>query len=158
MITLDLPDEAATAALAARIAGVAMPGDVIALKGGLGAGKTAFARALIRARSGDADLPVPSPTFTLVQVYELPPAPIWHFDFYRLRDAAEIWELGIEEAFTDGISLIEWPEIAKSLLPPARTVEIALSPGTTRDSRRVEISSGPKWAARVDAFSADGLR
>ena len=158
MITLDLPDEAATAALAARIAGVAMPGDVIALKGGLGAGKTAFARAFIRARSGDANLPVPSPTFTLVQVYELPAAPIWHFDFYRLRDAAEIWELGIEEAFTDGILLIEWPEIAKSLLPPTRTVEIALLPGATPESRRVEISNGPEWAARVDAFSADGLR
>jgi tRNA threonylcarbamoyladenosine biosynthesis protein TsaE len=158
MITLDLPDETATMALAAEVAAVAMPGDVIALRGELGAGKTAFARAFIRARSGDADLPVPSPTFTLVQVYELPQASIWHFDFYRLRDAAEIWELGIEEAFTDGISLIEWPEIAKSLLPSARTLRITLSAGATPESRRAEISSGAEWAARLGAFSAEGLK
>ena len=97
---------------------------MIALKGELGAGKTSFARAFIRARGGDDD-EVPSPTFTLVQIYELPGATIWHFDLYRLRDPEEAWELGIEDAFRDGISLIEWPERLGALLP-ARRLEIAL--------------------------------
>src|SRR5882762_7586612 len=105
MIAIDLPDETATAALGARIAAIARPGDVIALAGDLGAGKTTFARAFIRARGGSGE--VPSPTFTLVQIYELPDGPVWHFDLYRLRHPDEAWELGIEDAFRDGISLIE---------------------------------------------------
>src|SRR5712691_8547258 len=119
MIVVDLPDETATAALAARISALAQPADVIALKGDLGAGKTTFARAFIRAR-GNCEEEVPSPTFTLVQVYEVEPAAIWHFDLYRLRSAEEAWELGIEEAFGDGISLIEWPERLGVLLPERR--------------------------------------
>src|SRR6266700_1981101 len=115
MIVIDLPDEAATAALAARIASLARPGDVIALKGELGAGKTSFARAFIRARNGREA--VPSPTFTLVQTYELPGGAVWHFDLYRLHSPEEAWELGIEEAFHAGIALIEWPERLGSLLP-----------------------------------------
>src|SRR5437016_9040493 len=108
MPVVDLPDEAATAAFAARISALAEIGDVIALKGELGAGKTSFARAFIRARGGAEE--VPSPTFTLVQLYELGDATVWHFDGYRLRHPEEAWELGIEDAFCDGISLIEWPE------------------------------------------------
>src|SRR5438309_10930214 len=88
MIALELPDEAATAALAARIATLARPGDVIALKGELGAGKTSFARAFIRARAGRDEV-VPSPTFTLAQPYDFPDVTIWHFDCYRLRDPEE---------------------------------------------------------------------
>src|SRR5436190_21730406 len=99
MITLHLPDEAATAELAARVAARAEPGDVIALRGDLGSGKTSFARAFIRAR-GDRDTEVPSPTFTLAQVYALEPAAIWHFDLYRLASPEEAWELGIEDAFS----------------------------------------------------------
>src|SRR6202162_3228197 len=114
MPVIDLPDEDATAAFAARVAALARPGDVIALKGELGAGKTSFARAFIRARGGDEE--VPSPTFTLAQVYELADAAVWHFDCYRLRDPEEAWELGIEDAFRDGISLIEWPERLRPLL------------------------------------------
>src|SRR5229473_206998 len=123
MIVIELPDEAATAALAARIAARARPGDVIALKGELGAGKTSFARAFIRARGGDEA--VLSPTFTLVQTYELPSAAVWHFDLYRLRSPEEAWELGIEEAFHAGIALIEWPERLGPLLP-ARHLLVAL--------------------------------
>ena len=109
MIVVDLPDEAATAALASRVAALVVPGDIIALKGDLGAGKTSFARAFIRAR-GDAHEEVPSPTFTLVQIYQTDAVAIWHFDLYRLDAAEEAWELGIEEAFASGVSLIEWPE------------------------------------------------
>lgn len=145
MTIVDLPDEKATAALAARIARVAMPGDVIALSGPLGAGKTAFARAFIRARGGAGE--VPSPTFTLVQCYELPAATVWHFDCYRLRREEEAWELGIEDAFHDGISLIEWPDRIAGLLP-AQRLDIELSPGRSSGSRRATLSG---WKARLDA-------
>ena len=97
---------------------------MIALKGELGAGKTTFARAFIRARGGGEA--VPSPTFTLVQIYEIGDVPIWHFDAYRLRDPDEAWELGIEDAFRDGISLIEWPERLGPLLPARRLADNAV--------------------------------
>jgi tRNA threonylcarbamoyladenosine biosynthesis protein TsaE len=153
MIAFDLPDEAATAALTARLAAVARPGDVIALSGELGAGKTSLARAFIRARGGQG--PVPSPTFTLVQLYELPSGPVWHFDFYRLKRPEEAWELGIEDAFAEGISLIEWPERAAAVLPADR-LDIMLRQGPTEASRRAEIAGGPGWAARLAAIAAEG--
>jgi len=152
MIVAELPDEAATAALAARLAALARPGDVIALKGELGAGKTTFARAFIRARGGAGE--VPSPTFTLVQVYELDGAAIWHFDGYRLRDPEEAWELGIEDAFRDGISLVEWPEQFGPLIP-ARRLEITLLAGATPSSRRAEFDAPTDWAARLAAAAAE---
>jgi tRNA threonylcarbamoyladenosine biosynthesis protein TsaE len=155
MIVIELPDEAATAALAARIAALARPGDVIALKGELGAGKTSFARAFIRARGGVE--PVPSPTFTLVQVYELGDGAIWHIDGYRLRDPEEAWELDIEDAFHAGISLIEWPERLGPLVP-ARRLEITLSAGPTQEARRAVIQPGSdpgtEWAGRLAALAA----
>jgi len=146
MTVIDLPDEAATAALAARFAAAARPGDVIGLKGELGAGKTSFARAFIRACGGDGE--VPSPTFTLVQVYELSGGGIWHFDLYRLRDPEEAWELGIEDAFRAGISLIEWPERLGRLLP-ARRLEIAFDFGPLPTARRATLTAGMEWAARL---------
>jgi tRNA threonylcarbamoyladenosine biosynthesis protein TsaE len=151
MIAFDLPDEAATAALAARLAARARPGDVIALKGELGAGKTSFARSFIRALGGTGE--VPSPTFTLAQVYDLATATIWHFDGYRLRDPEEAWELGIEEAFADGISLVEWPERFGALLP-ARRLEVALSPGPTPLARRAVIDAPDGWADRLAGLAA----
>jgi tRNA threonylcarbamoyladenosine biosynthesis protein TsaE len=151
MIAFDLPDEAATAALAARLAARARPGDVIALKGELGAGKTSFARFFIRALGGTGE--VPSPTFTLAQVYQLAAATIWHFDGYRLRDPEEAWELGIEEAFADGISLVEWPERFGALLP-ARRLEVALLPGSTPSARRAVIDAPGDWAERLAGLAA----
>src|SRR5689334_25266717 len=135
MVVLDLPDETATAALATRVSAAAAAGDVIALKGDLGTGKTSFARAFIRAR-GNPDEEVPSPTFTLVQIYELDPIAIWHFDLYRLQSAEEAWELGIEDAFGTATSLIEWPERLGPLLP-ARRLEVTLVFGDRPDARRV---------------------
>jgi tRNA threonylcarbamoyladenosine biosynthesis protein TsaE len=152
MMTIALPDEDATAALAARLAVVARPGDVIALSGELGAGKTSFARAFIDARGGDET--VPSPTFTLVQTYDLPGGTVWHFDLYRLRAAEEAWELGIEDAFRDGISLIEWPERLGSLLP-ARHLLIALDFAATGGARRAALSGGGDWTARLAAIAAE---
>ncbi len=152
MIAIELPDEAATARLAARLARLARAGDVIALRGELGAGKTSFARAFIHARGGAED--VPSPTFTLVQVYEVGDAAIWHVDAYRLRDPEEAWELGLDDAFRDGISLIEWPERLGALVP-ARRLEIALSPGDTIDARRVAIDAPGDWAARLASVALE---
>jgi len=153
MIVVDLPDETATAALAARISSLAQPADIIALKGDLGTGKTTFARAFIRALSNREE-EVPSPTFTLVQVYEFDPAAIWHFDLYRLRFSEEAWELGIEEAFGEGISLIEWPEQLGPLLPPRR-LEIIFSFGDKPEARQVSLDPGAEWEARLAAITAD---
>jgi tRNA threonylcarbamoyladenosine biosynthesis protein TsaE len=143
---IDLPDENATEMLATQLAARARPGDVIALSGELGAGKTSFARAFIRARGGDDA--VPSPTFTLVQFYDLPGGTVWHFDLYRLRHAEEVWELGIEDAFRDGISLIEWPDRLGDLLP-ARRLAILLEYGGGPTARRAALSAEGAWAVRL---------
>jgi tRNA threonylcarbamoyl adenosine modification protein YjeE len=103
------------------LAALLRPGDVLALEGDLGAGKTELARAVIRARAG-ADIPVPSPTFTLLQVYDLPGLTLTHADLYRLGggDPAELAELGLEETWETGALLVEWPERALDLLPTDR--------------------------------------
>jgi len=155
MIVIDLPDEAATAGLAARIAALARPGDVIALQGELGSGKTTFARAFIDARGGAEA--VPSPTFTLVQVYQLPGGAVWHIDGYRLRAPEEAWELDIEDAFHDGISLIEWPERLGPLVPPRR-LQLSLLAGATPSARRVAIDAGGDWPTRLQNVAAETRR
>ncbi|MGB0630905.1 MAG: tRNA (adenosine(37)-N6)-threonylcarbamoyltransferase complex ATPase subunit type 1 TsaE [Alphaproteobacteria bacterium] len=140
--TVALPDERATEALAASFAADLGRGDVIALTGDLGAGKSVFARALIRARAKAAGIDigaVPSPTFTLVQQYDLPDFPIYHFDLYRLSDPDEAWEIGLEEAFADGASLIEWADRIDALLPPG-TVHVHLVPGAAETARTAEIT------------------
>jgi tRNA threonylcarbamoyladenosine biosynthesis protein TsaE len=152
MSIVDLPDEAGTAAFAARLAAVARPGDVIGLSGDLGAGKTSFARAFIRARGGAGE--VPSPTFTLVQLYELPGGAIWHFDLYRLRHPEEAWELGIEDAFREGISLIEWPERLGPLLP-AHRLAIALDFGPGPNARRATLTADAEWVSRLAGIAAE---
>ncbi len=121
---LDLPDQSATEALAARLAREARPPEIYALGGPLGAGKTTFARAFVRA-CGAPDMEVPSPTFTLVQTYDTPVGPLFHFDLFRIRTPEEAFELGIEDAFAEAISLIEWPERLGDLLPRDR-LDVAL--------------------------------
>jgi tRNA threonylcarbamoyladenosine biosynthesis protein TsaE len=144
----DLADEAVTTELARRLAAMARVGDVIALTGDLGAGKTSFARAFVRARA-NAMIAVPSPTFTLVQTYDLPSGAIWHFDLYRLNDPAEAEELGIDDAFADAISLIEWPDRLGARLPADRLdLTLAFVDGTT-DARQATLAGGPSWADRL---------
>ena len=149
-IDVVLPDEAATAALARALAGRCRAGDVIALKGELGTGKTSFARAFINAlpRPDGATGPeeVPSPTFTLVQTYDRLPAPVWHFDLYRIEAAEEIFELGIEEALADGITLIEWPERLGALLP---RVHLELLLCYEPRGRRATLAGTGDWPARL---------
>lgn len=98
------------------IAPLLSKGDVVALKGTLGVGKTTFVRALVR-HLVHTQIDVPSPTFTLLQIYDTPSFALYHFDFYRLKTPQEAYEIGIEDAFSDGVSLIEWPEKIGSLLP-----------------------------------------
>lgn len=125
--SLFLPDEAATERLGVSLARHLELRDVVALQGGLGAGKTTLARAILRAASGDPALIVPSPTFTLVEIYDTPRGVFWHFDLYRLEEPEQVFELGWEEARADGIALVEWAERLGALLPKERlTVTLAL--------------------------------
>src|SRR5215210_3621793 len=116
-----LPDEAATHRFARFLAGELKPGDIVALSGDLGAGKTTLARAIIRALAGDETLEVPSPTFTLIQSYDTARGPVMHADLYRVNDPAELHELGFEEASEAGIVLVEWPERARAIRALAET-------------------------------------
>ena len=111
-----LADDEATAALGARLAGELAPGGLVLLEGGLGAGKTALARALIRTLMSDLQLDVPSPSFALVQPYETPGGvPILHADLYRLTSPREIDELGLFDR-PEAIVVVEWPQRAPELL------------------------------------------
>ncbi len=150
-ITLCLNGEAETAALAARLAPYMRGGDVLALWGTLGAGKSALSRGLIRALTS-ADEEVPSPTFTLVQIYEPDAAaPVWHFDLYRIEDPDEIWELGFEDALHMATSLIEWPARMGGYLPKQRLdVVIEFAPEIAETARRITlVARGSAWAQRL---------
>ena len=124
-----------TEALAAQIAKDIKRGDIVLLRGNLGAGKSVFARALIRAVMNTPGLEVPSPTFTLVQIYESPRGLLYHYDLYRLKDAEEIFELGWEEALSDGITIAEWPERLGVHIPP-RALDIEIKALDNNPSHR----------------------
>ncbi|MCO6386905.1 tRNA (adenosine(37)-N6)-threonylcarbamoyltransferase complex ATPase subunit type 1 TsaE [Aliihoeflea sp. 40Bstr573] len=124
MIDRLLADEAATRQAGNDIAAALRQGDAVALHGDLGAGKTTLARAIIRSLAADADLEVPSPTFTLVQTYS-GRLPVAHFDLYRIGDADEMQELGLDEALADGAALVEWPDKAGVYLPET-TIHVKL--------------------------------
>ena len=146
---------AETERLAQRLAPRAAPGDVIGLSGALGSGKTAFARAFIRARLGRSVEEVPSPTFNLVQLYEHAAGAIWHFDLYRLGEAEDAYELGIEDAFSGAISLIEWPEKLGAIMPGDR-LDVHLAPGEGEDARLVTITPhGRRARALAGALARD---
>ncbi|CAN7299778.1 tRNA (adenosine(37)-N6)-threonylcarbamoyltransferase complex ATPase subunit type 1 TsaE [Pararhizobium sp. LjRoot255] len=144
-ITLFLKDEAATIQLGEDLALALKPGDCLALSGDLGAGKSTLARAFLRAMADDETLEVPSPTFTLVQSYDLR-IPVSHFDLYRLADVSELDELGLDEALSDGICLVEWPENALSALPKTR---LTATFSHLDDGRRVTISGDLMALSRV---------
>ncbi len=138
--SIDLPNQAATENLAAAVARVARAGDAILLEGELGAGKTVFARAFLRAATGDSALEVPSPTFTLVQSYETRIGPVQHFDLWRLDGPGGLAELGWDEA-RDGIVLVEWPD-RLGPLRPSSALTVALH-ATGSDTRRAVLSGWP---------------
>lgn len=145
-------DEVAMTRFAADLARIALPGDCLALSGDLGAGKTSFARAFIRALAGadGATLDVPSPTFTLVQDYATSP-PVAHFDLYRIADPDEVAELGLDEALEDGIALIEWPERAGNALG-VETIRLTFSESVTAagaDARTITIEAPDGALVRI---------
>ncbi|OKH87569.1 tRNA (adenosine(37)-N6)-threonylcarbamoyltransferase complex ATPase subunit type 1 TsaE [Thalassospira sp. TSL5-1] len=147
--TIEIKDQAGTEDLAARLAAVAGKGDVILMHGTLGMGKSAFCRAYIRALANNPHEEVPSPTFTLVQIYDLEPVPVWHFDLYRLSDPEEVHELDIEDAFSEAVSLIEWPDRLEYLTPETR-LDIYIEPGPNPDARQIKlVAHGDEWAKRL---------
>ncbi|MCK0168840.1 tRNA (adenosine(37)-N6)-threonylcarbamoyltransferase complex ATPase subunit type 1 TsaE [Jannaschia sp. S6380] len=153
--TIRLPDPAATDAFARALAPLVRAGDTLLLQGPVGAGKTAFARALIGALRAATGLPpedVPSPTFTLVQTYDTGPFQTWHADLYRLTDPAEVLELGLEEAFQDALCLVEWPDRLGSDAP-GQAVTLAFDPlpdGTRLLSIRAPAGIRARFAAALD--------
>lgn len=156
--TLRLADADATAQLAAGIAPLLQAGDVILLNGPIGAGKTHFARSLILARlamAGRAE-DVPSPTFTLIQTYDADGVELWHADLYRLTDPDEATELGLEEAFTQAICLVEWPD-RLGTLRPAYALDLTLTPDPASDLRVARFTGDADHWARLFAH-LDGHR
>jgi len=150
-----LPDEHATRRLAVDIANALEPGDLVTLSGDLGAGKTAFARALIRYLSGDPSIEVPSPSFTLMQSYDLPQFPLVHADLYRLSGSAELAELGFDDLPDGAVVLVEWPDRAAGFLPPDRMdVALTLAPKLKLEFRHARITGYGSMGPRVDRLAA----
>ena len=135
-------------ALACRLAPLLKTGDVIFLHGDLGAGKSTFARALIRQTLNDKNAEVPSPTYTLVQSYEPENAlPLWHYDLYRLSGVDDVYELGMDDALDQGAALIEWPERLEGTLTPS--LNIHLSAGKTPETRTITASATSEMAQHL---------
>lgn len=147
-INLTLKNEDETQNLAITLAKKARVGDVIYLKGTLGMGKSTFARAFIRHLAQRPALEVPSPTFTLVQSYTDLCLPVWHFDLYRLESPEESEELGLEEALSTAVTLIEWPERLGSMTFP-RTLTVTLEPGGEANERSIVLSGESTWIDRL---------
>lgn len=144
---VDLPDEAATAELAARIAAALRPGDVVALEGTLGAGKTTLARAIVAALGYEGE--VPSPSFAIIEVYDPPQVrlPLVHADFYRLDDPAEAEELGLDD-YRDGAAMIaEWPENAGGFAREPACLAIRIE--IMEKGRRAIVEPGRDWLERI---------
>ena len=154
--TLELPDEAATESLARDIAAAVRAGDLVTLSGDLGAGKTAFARALIRQIVGDPALEVPSPTFTLMQVYDTPAFPVVHADLYRIAGPDDLAELGWDEAAQGALVLVEWPDRAGDTLPADR-LDIAFTLAQDGSAaRRAEVTGHGAFARTLARVAAVG--
>lgn len=143
---IDLADADATAGLGAALAPRLRRGDLLALGGDLGAGKTTLARGLIGALGYGG--PVPSPTFTLVQHYETVPVPVWHFDLYRIGHPDEVIELGFDEAIADGIVLLEWAVRLGAALPAGR-LDVELDYDASGRARMARLSGPAAWADRL---------
>ncbi len=154
-VTLALENEQATQQLVIDVASALEPGNMVTLSGDLGAGKTTFARALIRYLAGNPAIPVPSPTFTLMQSYDLPRFPVVHADLYRLSGPDELAELGFDDLPEETVILLEWPDRANGLLPADR-IDIAfmLAPDRGLEYRNVRITGHGALAKRIERLVA----
>lgn len=152
-VTLD--NERATVRLAADIANMLEPGDLVTLSGDLGAGKTTLARALIRYLAKDQAIAVPSPTFTLMQNYDLPRFPLIHADLYRLSGPGELAELGFEDLPEESVVLLEWPDRAAGFLPADRLdIALTLMPQHGLEIRNARVTGYGSFAPRIERFSS----
>ncbi len=150
-----LPDEHATRRLAIDVANALEAGDVVTLSGDLGAGKTTLARTLIRYLAGDPTIEVPSPSFTLMQSYDLPQFPLVHVDLYRVSGPAELAELGFDDLPERAVMLLEWPDRADGLLPPDRLdISLTLAPKLKLEFRHARITGYGALGPRVDRMAA----
>src|SRR6202521_5746545 len=146
-----LANEQATRRLAMDVAAMLMPGDLVTLSGDLGAGKTTLARALIRHLAADQTIAVPSPTFTLMQSYDLPRFPLVHADLYRLEGPGELAELGFDDLPKEAVVLLEWPDRAAGVLPPDRfDIAFTLSPQHGTEYRNVRVTGYGSFAPRAE--------
>ena len=164
VIRIELSDLATTQRFGGLLAKQLKAGDVIALSGALGAGKSALARAIIQVIDPTED-DVPSPTFTLVQHYALADGtPLWHLDLYRIDDAQDAMALGLDDAFVDGVCLIEWPDRLKKFLPKTNLSIHLFTDETTDESyddtglgssvRFADVTAPPYWADRITGLVA----
>ena len=157
VLQLKLPDLAATQQLGALLANGLAVGDVISLSGPLGAGKSALARSIIKSVSPN-ETDIPSPTFSLVQTYELADrTPLWHLDLYRIERPEDAMQLGLDDAFVDAVCLIEWPDRLEKFLPKSTlSVHLSQADGDGLDDaagvRFVKITAPPRWADRLQAI------
>ena len=140
-----LPDATATLALGRRLGERIGPGDVVCLRGNLGAGKTTLARGAIEAWTGQAE-EAPSPTYTLVQTYDGARGELWHVDLYRLKQPDDAWELGLDDAFMSAACLIEWPERLAGQLPHDR-LDVELKPDG--EGRSAAFTAHGAWRTKL---------
>jgi N-acetylmuramate 1-kinase len=153
-LAVDLADEDATLRLAGDVAAVIAPGDMVTLSGDLGSGKTTFARALIRRLAGDASLDVPSPTFTLMQTYDLPRCSVVHADLYRVNAPDELVEMGFCDLADDAIVLVEWPDRADGFLLPDRLdLDFTMVPERGPTWRQARLTAQGALAPRVERLT-----
>ncbi len=144
------PDQ--TSAIAARLGAVLAAGDTILLQGPVGVGKSHFCRALIQSRLSSMGRmeDVPSPSFTLVQTYDLGGVELWHADLYRLGDMQEIVELGLEDAFSQAICLVEWAERLGDMAPEG-ALRLTFAAGANEEERQLTLEYPAQWTARLAA-------
>jgi N-acetylmuramate 1-kinase len=152
--TVTIPNLQALDAFVTDIAGALEPGDLVTLSGDLGAGKTTFARALIRHLAGDDGIEVPSPTFTFIQTYDVPRFPLVHADLYRLGSTAELGELGFDDLPDGAVVLMEWPDRAAGFLPPDRLdITFTLAPQLGAEARNVRYVGYGAFAPRAERIA-----
>lgn len=151
-LTLESTSEQATEALAVRLAPLLKVGDLLALVGDLGTGKSVLARRLVRSLMGNDVLDVPSPTFTLVQAYEGKDITVWHSDLYRLEGSEDVYELGFEEALSHAVLLVEWPD---RLPEEFHAGSLIISFQQAADSRLITLRGNEQWAQRLKGLYDD---